>query len=70
MCTQKDGMIAKLLNEDYLFPFNMTISRDGSRLFVIIQEGNVLLVVDTETDKVIDKIFIGEKPHSVVIKMI
>ena len=68
MYTQKDGMIAKLINADYLSPFNMAVSPDGSRLFVIAQEGNALLVIDTQTNKVIDKIAVGENPHSVIIK--
>ena len=68
MYTQKDGIIAKLINADYLSPFNMAVSPDGSKLYVVAQEGNSLLVVDTETDRVIDKIPVGEKPHSVVIK--
>ena len=65
---QKDGVIAKLINEDYLSPYNMAVSPDGSKLYVIAQDGNSLLVVDTQTNKVIDKIAVGEKPHSVVIK--
>ena len=68
MYTQKDGMIAKLVNADYLSPFNMAVSPDGSRLFVIAQEGNALLVIDTQTNKVIDKIAVGENPHSIIIK--
>ena len=68
MYLQKDGMIAKLTNADYLSPFNMAVSADGSRLFVIAQEGNALLVIDTQTNKVIDKIAVGENPHSVILK--
>ncbi|MCK5134953.1 MAG: beta-propeller fold lactonase family protein [Bacteroidales bacterium] len=68
MYTQKDGVIAKLINADYLSPFNMAVSPDGSKLYVIAQEGNTLLVVGTETDKVIESIAVGERPHSVVIK--
>ncbi|NQU80498.1 MAG: YncE family protein, partial [Bacteroidetes bacterium] len=68
MYTQKDGMIAKLINEDYLSPFNMAVSLDGCRLFVIAQEGNSLLVIDTQTNKVMDKIAVGENPHSVILK--
>ena len=68
MYIQKDGVIAKLINEDYLSPFNMAVSSDGSKLYVIAQEGNALLVVDIEANKVIDKISVGEKPHSVALK--
>ena len=65
---QKDGVIAKLINEDYLSPFNMAVSPDGSKLYVIAQEGNALLVIDTQTNNVIDKIAVGENPHSIIIK--
>lgn len=68
MYIQKDGVVAKLINADYLSPFNMAVSADGSKLYVIAQEGNALLVIDTQTNKVIDKIAVGENPHSVILK--
>lgn len=68
MYIQKEGVIAKFINEDYLSPFNIAVSPDGSKLYVIAQEGNALLVIDTQTNEVTDKIAVGEKPHSVLIK--
>jgi YVTN family beta-propeller protein len=68
MYTQKDGLIAKAINADYLSPFNMAISPDGKTLYVIAQEGNAILVVDIEAEKVLDIIAVGERPHSVVLK--
>jgi len=65
--TQKDGFIAKLINEDYISPFNIAVSPDGNRLYVIAQEGNALLVVDPAENQVLNKIMVGEKPHSVVV---
>ncbi|MBT6004952.1 MAG: YncE family protein, partial [Prolixibacteraceae bacterium] len=65
---QKDGIAAKLINEDYLSPYNLSLAPDGKKLYVIAQDANALLIVDTKTNKVIDKIEVGEKPHSVVIK--
>jgi YVTN family beta-propeller protein len=64
---QKSGIIAKLINADYLSPFNLAVSRDGSKLYVVAEEGNELLVVDTERRKVTDKIRVGVRPHSVVL---
>lgn len=66
--TQKDGLFAKVINADYLSPFNMAISPDGGTLYVVAQEANALLVVDIEKEKVRDKITVGERPHSVVLK--
>jgi len=66
--TQKDGLIAKVINADYLSPFNMATSSDGGTLYVVAQEANALLVVDVNSEKVVDKIAVGERPHSVVVK--
>lgn len=64
---QKDGLIAKLVNKDYYSPLNMDVSKDGSRLYVVAQDGNCLLIVDTENLKVLHKIIVGKHPHSVVL---
>jgi YVTN family beta-propeller protein len=66
--TQKEGLLAKAINADYLSPFNMAISSDGGTLYVVAQEANALLVVDIESEKVVDKIAVGERPHSAVLK--
>jgi YVTN family beta-propeller protein len=65
--TQKSGFISKLVNRKYLSPFNLTVSKDGSRLYVVAQESNELLVVDAGTHKVLDKIAVGNLPHSVIL---
>ncbi len=67
MYTQTDGIISKLINETYLSPYNLTVSPDGKKLYVIAQESNELLIVDTKTNEVTDKIEVGERPHSVTI---
>ncbi len=66
--TVKEGLIAKAINADYLSPFNMAISSDGGTLYVVAQEANALLLVDIDSEKVLDKIALGERPHSVVLK--
>jgi YVTN family beta-propeller protein len=66
--TQKERLIAKVINADYLSPFNMAISPDGETLYVVAQEANALLVVDINSEKVMDQIAVGERPHSVVLK--
>jgi YVTN family beta-propeller protein len=67
MYTQKTGLVAKLVNADYYSPFNMALTRDGKKLFIVAEEGNVLLVVDTHKRKVIDKIEVGQRPHTVIL---
>ncbi|HAQ17859.1 MAG TPA: hypothetical protein DCR40_01345 [Prolixibacteraceae bacterium] len=61
------GPIAKMVNEDYLSPINLAVSKDGSRLYVVAQEGNALITVDADQEKVINKIEVGELPHSVLL---
>jgi len=65
--TRKTGLIPKLINADYYSPFNLTLSGDGKKIYVIAEEGNALLIVDTEKNKVTDKIRVGNHPHSVVL---
>ena len=64
---QKTGLAAKLINARYLSPINLTVSEDGKRLYVVAQESNALLIVDAENNKVINKIGVGNQPHSVIL---
>jgi YVTN family beta-propeller protein len=61
------GFVYNMVNADYYSPFNMAITRDGSRLYVVAEEGNVVLIVDTKKQKVTGKIRVGEQPHSIVL---
>ena len=65
--TQQDNVIAKIMNETYVSPYNLEVSGDGSKLYVVGQESNQLVVVDPQDSKVIEKISVGERPHSVVL---
>ena len=63
----KSGLISKLVNREYRSPFNLAISGDGRRLYVVSQEGNALLVIDPEQRKVLNRISVGDQPHSVIL---
>jgi YVTN family beta-propeller protein len=65
--TQKDNFIAKVMHETYVSPYTLTLSSDGSRLYVVGQESNQLVVVDAEAGKVLEKIGVGERPHSIAL---
>ncbi len=65
--TQKTGFISKWINEDYLSPFNLVVSKEGHKLYVVAQDSNELLVVDKNKNKVVNKIKVGKYPHSVVL---
>lgn len=64
---QQAGLIHNIVNKQYLSPFDVTVSGDGKTLFVVAEEGNVLLLVDLEKQKVTGKIKVGERPHSVIL---
>ena len=65
--TQKDGILARLINANYLSPINLAVSGDGKTLFVVTEEGDKLLVVDIKNRKVQHKIDVGDHPHSVIL---
>lgn len=63
----KNKFISKLINADYYSPFNMAASKDGEKLYVIAQDSDELLVVDMNKNDVVNKIKVGDHPHSVII---
>jgi YVTN family beta-propeller protein len=65
--TQRAGLAAKLINANYFSPLNLAVSKNGDRLYVVAQEANALLVVDPEKRKVLNKIRVGDLPHSVIL---
>lgn len=65
--TQKTGLASKLINAKYLSPFNIALSNDGRTLYVVAEESNKLLVVNTEKSKVTGEIEVGERPHTVIL---
>ncbi len=65
--TQKTGLIPKIINADYYSPFNLALSQDGRTLYVVAEEGNELLVVDTGKGRVTNTIEVGSRPHTVIL---
>jgi len=65
--TQKDNFIAKMMQKTYVSPYNLALTPDGSRLYVVGQESNQIVVVDPAAEKVLEKIEVGEKPHSIAL---
>lgn len=64
---QREGVLANLLNEDYLSPLNAVTSPDGAFLYVVDQDADLLQVVNPFEQKVISAIKVGRRPHSVAI---
>jgi YVTN family beta-propeller protein len=65
--TSENALVSRLLNEDYYSPINLAISKDGSQLYIVAQQANFLLVVDVETQQIINKIKVGNQPHTVIL---
>lgn len=63
----KNEYISSLVNEDYLSPLNLTVSQDGQQLYVVAQDGDAVLKLDTRTREVVKKVVVGEHPHSVIL---
>lgn len=62
----RSGPIAKMINEEYLSPFNLALSKDGNSLFTIAQESGQLLITDLKNNRT-RGIKVGETPHSIVL---
>lgn len=63
----KSPLISKLVNRDYISPMNIAVSDDGKKLFVTAQDADILFVIDAAEGKVLRKIDVGHKPHSVIL---
>ncbi|HOJ59757.1 MAG TPA: multiheme c-type cytochrome [bacterium] len=53
--------------EDYKTPFNLAVSRDGTRLYAACEAANSLLVLDTGTGRILAEIPVGALPHDVCL---
>ena len=60
-----------LQNEDhsvrYLSPVAMVLSRDGQTLYVVCEESDLLLAVDTRTRRVTGRVHVGRTPKGVAL---
>jgi YVTN family beta-propeller protein len=65
--TSTNKIVSKLINAGYYSPFNLAVSKNGERLYIVAQEADELLVVDARNSKVISKIKVDKYPHSVVL---
>ena len=64
---ERDGLLANMLNEDYLSPLNAAVSEDGSRLYVIAQDADLLIEVDLNSREVLSNTKVGRRPHSAIL---
>lgn len=63
----RSGLVSKLVNKSYYSPLDLAVSPDGKVLYVVAEEGNSLLVVNTSDQKVTERIETGTRPHSIVL---
>ncbi len=64
---QNNRVTARLITREYVSPFNLEVSPDGKRLYVVAQDADMLLVVDAEKKVILRKIGVGRHPHSIVL---
>jgi YVTN family beta-propeller protein len=57
--------VSYLMNEDYISPISLEVSKDGKSLYVVGQDADALLVVDLGQETVRRSIRVGDHPHSV-----
>ncbi len=65
--TSENKWISKMINEDYYSPFNMAVSKDGGKLYVVAQDTDELMIIDTKKNTVLNNINVGIHPHSVIL---
>lgn len=65
--TRKDGLLGKLMDKQYISPYNLAISPDNKLLFATGQEADALFIINIPDQKIITKIDVGDRPHSVVV---
>ena len=53
--------------DHYLTPIEAKLSRDGTRLYVVCEDGDSLLSVDVRSERVARKVNVGHKPKDVAI---
>jgi YVTN family beta-propeller protein len=63
----EEGPVYGILNRQYVSPLNLVLSGNGNKMYVVGQEGNVLLEIDIPSGKIRHKTEVGERPHSVVL---
>jgi YVTN family beta-propeller protein len=51
----------------YLSPVAMTLSADGQRLYIVCEDSNLVLALDTRTGSVVARVRVGREPKGVAI---
>ncbi len=64
---KKDSWVKGLLEETYLTPVDVAVSGDGSRLYVVAEEADVLLIVAVDESRVVGRVALGRRPHNIVL---
>jgi YVTN family beta-propeller protein len=65
--SRADLAAARTAAVEYKTPFNLAVSADGSRLFVVCEASDSLVVADTSTHEVVAEIAVGNLPHGICL---
>ncbi|MFQ5640183.1 MAG: beta-propeller fold lactonase family protein [bacterium] len=63
----KNALIERFMEKSYLSPLDIAVSPDGRRLYVTAEDADALLVVSPTEGRLLAKIAVGKRPHSVVL---
>ncbi|HEX2975099.1 MAG TPA: beta-propeller fold lactonase family protein, partial [Bacteroidales bacterium] len=65
--TSENKLISSIINAKYACPLNLAASKDGRFLYIVAQDWNELVVVNTLNYVPVKHITVGNHPHSVLI---
>jgi YVTN family beta-propeller protein len=63
--SRADLAAARTAAVEYKTPFNLAVSADGSRLYVVCEASDSLVVADTSTREVVAEVAVGNLPHGI-----
>ncbi len=61
----KDGFRLSPIDHDYKTPVNLAISPDGSKLFVVCERSESVIVIDLATHEKVAEVNVGARPHDI-----
>jgi YVTN family beta-propeller protein len=65
--SRADTALARTETVEYKTPFNLAVSPNGRRLYVVCEASDSLVVVDTEARAVVGEIEVGNLPHGICL---
>ena len=61
------GPVKKIINKDYFSPNNLAVTPDGTKLYIVAQDGDAVIVADAGSGSVEKMIPVGKKPYTIIL---